>query len=74
MCQSVHRSAEANPSLNPTEAVQNHHISRSHGVDGSVTPGTNIPIADTPADTSLAWLQDKLESSLCKMRFSYNDF
>ena len=30
----------------------------------SVTPGTNNPIADTPADTSVAGLQDKREKVL----------
>ena len=57
---SVHKSAEANSSLDPTEGVQNHRVSRRHDADGSVIPETDIPIADTPADTSVAGFQDKL--------------
>ena len=61
---SVYKSAEANSSLDPTEGVQNHCVSRRHDVDGSVTPEADIPIADTPADTSVAGLQDKPEKVL----------
>ena len=47
-------------SLDLTEGVQNHCESRRHDADDSVTPETDIPIADTPADTSVAGLQNKL--------------
>ena len=47
---SVHKSAESNSSLDLTEGVQNHRISRRHDADDSVTPETDIPIADTPVD------------------------
>ena len=60
----VHKNAEASSSLDLTEGIQNHCVSRRHDVDGSVTPEADIPIADTPADTSVAGLQDKPEKVL----------
>ena len=57
---SVHKSAEANASLDPTEGVQNHRMSRRHDADGSVILETDILIADTLADISVAGIQDKL--------------
>ena len=50
--------------LSSTQAQ--HHVSRRHDADGSVTPETDIPIADTPADTSVAGLQDKLGKVLSR--------